>query len=465
MKIYVFILLIISLVTDQSLSQPDISIGYQVTLAVPTDYSRGFVGRAFLIETGQNPPHFKAAISVEAVEEIEKYSCSLDVFLGDVRVWSSGHFSRFYADEKCVLELTEFGNLRLKGQNERVGWKSGTSKQGVKRLSLLRTGNLVLVDEMNMIKWQSFNFPTDIMVWGQRLSSKTRLTSYTLNSTLFYSMEIKDDKIELFLNYGKSKYSYWEHTPLGERNITFVQLTSHGLEIFNGKHKFDEMRSSSSEPLRFLSLENSTGNLRLYHYSEGRGKFEASYQALNFTCDLPLACKPYGICTSSGSCSCIRLVGNEQVHSGCNEEKDLEGLCGRGQTEMVELQGVVSVLGSDSYKDRVGKEECSGFCNEDCGCVAAQFVEGGDGGGLGRCLLYRIARGIKTVDRGNRVAYMVKVGRGVNHGHGKNSGVKKWVIVVVVVVDGFVIFVVLGGVGYYIFWKRKKSLVVRGQAS
>lgn len=131
-KIYVFALLIINLVTEKSLSESDISIGYQVTLAVPTYYTKGFVGRAFLIQSDQNPPNFRVAISVEAIEEVKKYSCSLDVFLGDVRVWSSGHFSRFYADEKCVLELTGSGNLRLKRENERVGWKSGTSKQGVK---------------------------------------------------------------------------------------------------------------------------------------------------------------------------------------------------------------------------------------------------------------------------------------------------------------------------------------------
>lgn len=341
----------------------------------------------------------------------------------------------------------------------------------MQRLSLLRTGNLVLVDEMNSIKWQSFNFPTDIMVWGQGLSSKTRLTAFPSNSTLFYSMEIKDDKIQLFLNYGKSKYSYWEYTPSGKRNITFVQLTSYGLEIFNGNHKFDQIKSTNtttySRPLRFLSLDKTTGNLRMYHYSEGSGKFEASYRALNFTCDLPMACRPYGICMPSGSCSCIRLVADEHVQPGCNEVKDLEGLCGKGETEMVELQGVVSVLRGDSYMDGVGKRACSGFCNEDCGCVAAQYVEGGDGGSLGQCFVYRVARGIKTVERGNRVVYMVKVGGndGVNYGGGKNSGLKKWVIIVVGVVDGFVIFLVLGGLGYYIFWKRRKNLVVRGQGS
>lgn len=302
------------------------------------------------------------------------------------------------------------------------------------------------------------------MLWGQRLSSQTRLTSFPVNSTLFYSMEIQDDKIELFLNFGKWKYSYWEYLPSGKKNITFVQLTSYGLAIFNGTHKFDQIKSTEPEPIRFLTLENTTGNLRLYHYSEEIGKFEASYQALNFTCDLPLACKPYGICTSSGSCSCTRLVEKERFQSDCSKE-NFDGLCGKSQAEMLELQGVISVLKSVSYKDNVGKQECAEFCLDDCTCVAAQYVEDEDGRNSGDCFMYKIARGIKKVDRDSRVTYMVKVPKGTNHGHGRNSGLKKWVIIVVIVVDGFIILLVLGGLGYYIIRKRRKNLPVRGQAT
>ncbi|KAG6433715.1 hypothetical protein SASPL_105330 [Salvia splendens] len=198
----------------------------------------------------------------------------------------------------------------------------------------------------------------------------------------------------------------------------------------------------------------------MYHYSEETGKFEASYQALNFTCDLPLACKSYDICLLSGSCSCIRLVGDV-----CNEA----GACGAGESEMVEIKDVVNVLTSESYKDRIGKRECSRFCNEDCACVAAQYVEdeGEDEvGSLGRCFLYGIARGIRKVDRENeRAAYIVKVGRGLKDSHGQNFGLKKWVIIVVVVVDVFIILIILGGVGYYFLWKKKRNLAAREQAS
>lgn len=74
-------------------------------------------------------PGFRAALSVEALDG--KYTCSLSVFLGDVKVWDSGHLTRFYTSERCVLELTKDGDLQLKGAKEQVGWRTATSGQGV----------------------------------------------------------------------------------------------------------------------------------------------------------------------------------------------------------------------------------------------------------------------------------------------------------------------------------------------
>lgn len=81
------------------------------------------------METNEITPTFKTALSVEAVNG--KYSCSLEVFLGDVKVWNSGHYSKFYTSNICVLQLTQDGDLRLKGPKDRVGWRTGTSGQGV----------------------------------------------------------------------------------------------------------------------------------------------------------------------------------------------------------------------------------------------------------------------------------------------------------------------------------------------
>lgn len=115
-------------------SESSVDIGYQIMVAVPVEYDMSFIGRAFLFETNQTSPNFRVALSIEPFNG--KYSCSLEVFVGDFKVWDSGYYSKFYVTEKCFLELTMDGDLRLKGPNERLGWKTGTSGQGVKVKSM-----------------------------------------------------------------------------------------------------------------------------------------------------------------------------------------------------------------------------------------------------------------------------------------------------------------------------------------
>lgn len=448
-------------------SKSDVHINYLLTMEVPTEYSEGFVGRAFLMETNQMVPNFRVALSVEAIDG--KYSCSLDVFLGDAKVWNSGHFSRFYLSNKCVLELTGDGDLQLKGPQEQVGWRTGTNGQGVERLMLLRTGNLVLVDALNGIKWQSFNFPTDAMLWGQRLNVATRLTSFlaTNIATSFYSLEIHYDKIGLYLNSGKWKYSYWEFTPSKNRNITYIQVGSKGLEVYNERNKkIAQISSQRLEPLRFLALGNRTGSFGLYYYSPKKGKFEASFQALNNTCDLPLACKPFGICTFSNVCSCIRFLTEEhEMNSSDCGENISKGFCGRGEVEMLELQGISSVLRNEVKNINVSKQVCASLCIDDCECVAALYSSGSSGMKLGECLLYGLVRGVKQVSKGTATSYFIKVPKGTGGSHGKNSKVRKWVLDLVGVVDGMILFLVLGGIVYYVIRKRRKNLLTTNNDS
>ncbi|OMO55245.1 hypothetical protein COLO4_36102 [Corchorus olitorius] len=457
-QVYLYGMLCIILSFNHGSCDSAIHVGHRVSLAIPLEFISGFIGRAFLMDANLMEPNFRVALSAEATVK-GKYSCSLEVFLGDVKVWNSGHYSQFYTSDVCVLELTEDGDLQLKGPKDRVGWRTGTAGQGVERLQILKTGNLVLVDVLNQIKWQSFNFPTDVMLWGQRLDVATRLTSFPRNSTSFYTFEIQHNKIVLYLNSGKLKYSYWEFKPSKNRNITFVELGSKGLELFNDKHKkIAQIASWRIQPLRFLALGNKTGNLGLYFYSPISGKFEASFQALNSTCDLPLACKPYGICTFSNACSCIRLLKkeNDKNSADCNEGNP-KNFCGGVQVEMLELNGVSSVLRDATKTVNVSKATCASLCLSDCKCLAALYSSGKGSTNLQECFLYRLVAGVKQVDRGSGLSYMVKVPKGIRDGHNKPS-VKKWVLIVVGVVDGLVIILVVGGLAYYLIQKRRKSL-------
>lgn len=330
----------------------------------------------------------------------------------------------------------------------------------MQRLRILRSGNLALVDALEGIKWQSFNFPTDVMLLGQSLNVATDLTSFPPNSTSFYSFEIETQKIALYLNSAKSKYSYWEFKPPNDVNLSYITLNTQGLDIFNeqGK-KIATIPSGTARALRFLALGNRSGNLGLYSYSRQKEIFEASFRALKTTCDLPLACQPYGICTLSNSCSCIRFqVENEGVNSKCGEE--ISGrFCGGIEGEMIELQGISSILRDGPKRVNVSKEECGNWCLEDCKCAAALHYSGGSGGGE-ECYVYRVVMGVKEIEKGMGLSYMVKVPKGSEFGRQKSS-LKKWVLAVVGVVDGLVIVAVCGGLGYYFIKRRRKNLMGR----
>lgn len=136
MKIYTlaFLVFLFSKLKGQY-CKSDIDLGFALTLSAPVEYTPGFMGKAYIMETESSStrePSFKAALTMESSDKDDgRYLCSLQVFLGDVRVWSSGHYTKMYASNKCIIELTKDGDLRLKSSNKHVGWRSGTSGQGV----------------------------------------------------------------------------------------------------------------------------------------------------------------------------------------------------------------------------------------------------------------------------------------------------------------------------------------------
>ncbi|CAG7883546.1 unnamed protein product, partial [Brassica rapa] len=450
MKIITFSFLICLFSKLQGHCKSDINLGFTLPLSAPIEYTPGFIGKAYIMETetsSRREPSFKAALTMESSEYKGRYLCSIQVFFGDVRVWSSGHYTKMYVSNKCIFELTEDGDMRLKRSNKRVGWRSGTSGQGIERLEIQSTGNLVLLDAMNMIKWQSFNFPTDVMLSGQRLDVATQLTSFPKDSTMFYSFEVLRDKIALFLNLDKLKYSYWEYKPIENKTVNFLRLGAKGLDIFDdNSHRIGRIE----QPLtRFLAIGNITGNLGLYSYKPDKGKFEATFQALSNTCDLPVACKPYGICTSSKSCSCIKVMSNGDCNSNEEEWLSMKRLCDH---EMVELEGVTTVLRNGTEARNVSKERCEELCKKDCECRGASYSVSEES-----CVMYGVVMGVKEIERESGLSYMVKIPKGVRLSDEK-SNVRKWVVGLVGGIDALVILLLLSGFGFYYIRKRRKSL-------
>ncbi|KAL5974718.1 hypothetical protein ACLOJK_031388 [Asimina triloba] len=451
--VIVFFFLLFSLPMFHVLSDSHISVGNQIIVSIPSRYDPTFHGKAFFMQNGELVPNFKAALSVDAVGG--RYLCELAVFLGDVKVWNSGRFSRFYAAGSCILQLLETGLLQLSDSDGRVGWRIGAYGQGIKRLELKRTGNLILMDSENHTKWQSFDFPTDIMLWHQRLYAPAGLTSFINNSTLFYSFEIQHKQIALYLYSNDRSYSYWEFKPSKNRSIAFAELGSNGLKLFNSKyHKVAQIPSKGEEPIRFAALSRS-GSLGFYHYSPHAGKFEASFQVINSTCDLPLPCGPCGICIPSNPSECmqaLRCPGS--IQSKCDKALS-SGFChSRDATKMVEMQGISTVLRGMPLKVNVNKEECASLCEKDCTCLAVLFSNKGNQQG---CSLYELVGGVRQFQLGAGESYLVKFPEETGGSCGSTFGIKKLLLVIGGVVDGVAIMLILGGLILYLVKKKRQK--------
>ncbi|XP_058114151.1 PAN domain-containing protein At5g03700 isoform X1 [Magnolia sinica] len=430
-----------------------LSIGNQIIVPVPRKYDPSFLqGKAFFIHAGETVPDFKAALSVDTFDG--KYLCELAVFLGEQKVWNSGRFSHFYPTGSCVLELLETGVLQLSDTSGRIGWRIGSYGQGVKMLQLQRTGNLILIDIENNTKWQSFDFPADIILWHQRLYAPAQLTSFSANSASYYSLQIRHDKIAMYLYSNSRNYSYWEFKPNKNRSISFAELGSKGLKLFNSQyHKIAQVPTNGQEPIRFLALSK-TGNLRFYYYSPHSGKFEASFQLLNSTCDLPLTCGPYGICSSSSTCTCMGFSKwPKRVQSECDEAFSA-GFCGSGDaTKMVQLLGVTSVLRGIPQNVNVSKEECVSLCTEDCTCSAVLFSNSSN---QQECFLYELVGGVKEVEKEIGMSYLVKVPKETNANCGSCFSIRKLLLLLGGVVDGVAVVLIFGGLVFY-FLKKKRG--------
>ncbi|CAO2197122.1 unnamed protein product [Urochloa humidicola] len=390
-------------------SSADFPLGGQTTVRLPPGaHQRHFAARAVVLDAhhGRRQPGFVAAVSAEADGAgAGAYACSLVLLLGGVKVWASDHLEKFAAQDLCRLELTEDGQLRLTDGAGKVGWLSGTAGQGVKALHLDgKTGNLVLVDAQNRMRWQSLDDPTDKFLRGQQRSLPAYfITSTTdVTSSPFYSLELDGDKVAAYIHVGDTSYSYWELTPsaVANRTMASARLDGSGLKMLDAE---GIVAAQVSPPLSFLAL-GGDGNLEMFYYDARRRRFRVSYKAFGL-CELPLSCGVGEVCSAAGECKGFAAYADTPGCAG-----DGSG----GEECMVHLRSVTTVLRTAPPPPPlagVTLRQCVARCARNISCSAALYVKVDDDD-HGVCEHYTLAAGAREVtDNGSRRlhSYWVKL--------------------------------------------------------
>ncbi|KAA8537804.1 hypothetical protein F0562_027616 [Nyssa sinensis] len=240
------------------------------------------------------------------------------------------------------LSLLKTGNLVLIDAGRLTLWATDTSSTSSLQLRLYDTGNLVLLTSEGKVLRQSFDSPTDTLLPQQLLTRNTKLVSsrsLSNYSSGFYKLFFDDDNLSRLLFDGPEISSvYWPSPwkrPWEDNRSTYNDSRTAVLDSVG--------YFSSSEDLKFTSADlgigskrrltvDVGGNVRLYSLDETRRTWVVSWQAFSNPCRIHGICGPNSLCTyvlhkeSGRMCNCIpghKMKNDTNWSYGCEPDFDL----------------------------------------------------------------------------------------------------------------------------------------------
>ncbi|KAG6672019.1 hypothetical protein I3842_16G035500 [Carya illinoinensis] len=290
---------------------------------------------------------------------------------------------------KSKLSLLRTGNLILTDAGKFTVWETNTISMSSLELVLNDAGNLVLRTLEGESLWESFHFPTDTLLPLQLLTRKTQLVS-SRSQTNYSSGSYKllfdiDNILCLFYDGAKFSSSYWP-PPWFSRAQTgrFAFNSSRtafldSLGYFSSSDKFTFSSADYGQLLhRRLTLDYD-GNLRLYSLDEEGEKWVVSWQVFQVPCTIHGVCGANSICSYvlgvGRNCSCLpgyKMINHTDWSHGCEPELDLS---------FGENDGFLQLSHLDFYgydynnnPDNYTLDRCKKLCLESAECKAITYT-------------------------------------------------------------------------------------------
>ncbi|GLJ26971.1 hypothetical protein SUGI_0528170 [Cryptomeria japonica] len=325
-------------------------------------------------------------------------------------VWTANYDNP--VTQNAALELQMDGNLVLSdstnGSRRKTVWSTGTGGMGVEGLKVLGGGVLQLLGKKNNTVWQSMDFPTDTLLFGQVLQVGDVLYSRSSDYNLSrgsYVLVVKPGGLGLYVRgVNQSLELYWMWKVFnnngstlddpGHRcsNLSFmVSINWPNSEhlpclvfqnnspvcngsLFSPHYYLPQVHAQSSMSVSdfgFIRLDYD-GNLRAY----ASGRKESLYQAMS-KCQLPGSCGSYGVCSEGEACEC--------PNNGTHQIRDKNGDCGLSGIPSCgnrnESWQMFSLAGVEYHRNQYAipmkmpsKENCSDYCSRNCSCRASFYI-------------------------------------------------------------------------------------------
>uniref|UniRef100_A0A2N9GH19 Receptor-like serine/threonine-protein kinase n=1 Tax=Fagus sylvatica TaxID=28930 RepID=A0A2N9GH19_FAGSY len=215
--------------------------------------------------------------------------------ISHAKIWTANRNAPMSSSDK--LSLTTNG-LIVTNQTGQVLWSTPFLTSKVAAMQLLDTGNLVLVDAGNAKLWESFDYPTDAIVVGQRIPVGKSLESSVSEDDMSlgdYRLEVTDRDVVLQWN----RMDYWK-----------LSSNSKALKNSNGTVSWMVMNDTG---LYLLGSDGSTG------CDSGTSQWSTGEIGLCTTRPLGRICScPPGFHSQIGGGNCVPENTSLSLPSACN---------------------------------------------------------------------------------------------------------------------------------------------------
>ncbi|XP_071733154.1 G-type lectin S-receptor-like serine/threonine-protein kinase At4g27290 isoform X2 [Rutidosis leptorrhynchoides] len=303
-----------------------------------------------------------------------------------------------------VLKIVDPGSLVILSNMSMI-WSSNTTTTSPKATAKLRdTGNLVLMDQQKKMIWQSFDYPTDTLLYHMKIGRDYirgidwHLTSWRSSQdpspgeftrgpdlTGYPENKVKQGavvklRIEPWRNYRLTGYSKYD------KNLTLIYRV-----VINEKEESFEYYVENSSLISRVTL-NSSGEQQTWVWAENGKKWQLDVKYPRDICDTYNICSSYATCradTREQTCSCVdekRFVPRNQKvwntadwSGGCVRRTPLD--CKNGTDGFIKYSNIkLPDTEGTWFNMSMTLEECEAKCLKNCTCMAYAIPDNTLGG-------------------------------------------------------------------------------------
>lgn len=417
---------------------------------------------------------FKAAIANTKSQERSYYFVIIHSESHTV-VWSANR--DLPVSDSGELRLSVDGLALYDDSGDPIWSSKGSASSSVTSMQLLESGNLILVDAFNNSLWESFDFPTDTIVVGQRLPVRKSLVSSVEEDDLAegdYELVVVENDAMLKWN----EMTYWKLT-METRAFTdtyapveYMMIRSNGLFLMgaNGTEKviqvvLDELKGPD---FRIAKMEEN-GHFSVKRFSNGNWMSE--FDTPTDSCRVAFTCKKLGVC-DEGRCSCPPgfRVSSEVNGScapvdrdlvmpvSCNASLNVNDTGLGKRVSYLRLENGMAYFANDFIEPMirgVNLSVCQDICSKNCSCLSVFHEQSS-----GSC--YMIENFLGSILRGSdggRLGYVKVISEPSYPNDNSSDNRSRFPVVALVLLPSSGVLLIIGMVAVIIWLMRRKRLM------